>query len=588
MRRAPGDVQLAISDLVQAETRLKQALKQYDALLKDIDEAMYSLDGEIDFKQEQITLVDNAKGTKTDLLAAQMGLKTTQTVMNRGAALTDGLADSIAEAIPKNLIAGLAAGGDVASAARGAAKASFKSIANTVFGLASDASQIAIDGIDFALAKTDMQLELDVLNKELKFEHQQALKDVATMMRKEAPLRIEVYKQREVINQTAGRLQKLIAEGQRVIEQRTVWRKQFAGRATEARYRDMAFRVFRDDAIRQYRSQMDLASRYAYLAASAYDYEANQLNTGANSGQAFLTDIIRHRSPGVVRDGNPLPGVPGLADPLARMSQNFEVLKTQMGFNNPQTETGRFSLRSELFRIRKDTSGNDLWRSTLKKSIVPDLWKVDEFRRFCRPMAPESSGAQPALVIKFPTSVTFGLNFFGWPLAGGDSAYDPSQFATKIRSAGVWFEGYDGHGLAMTPRVYLFPAGADVLRSPDGNNFETRMWRVIDQKLPLPFPIQGSELRDPNYIPSLDSVNGSFTEIRRFSALRAYHDSGSFAESEVSSDSRLIGRSVWNTEWFLIIPGGTFLNNADDGLNRFIDSVEDIKIFFQTYAYSGN
>jgi PAS domain-containing protein len=225
MRRAPGEVQLAISDLVQAETRLKQALKEYDALLKDIDEAMYRLDGEIDFKKEEITLVDNAKGTRTGLLAAQMGFKITQTVMNRGANLTDGLADSIAEAIPKNLIAGLAAGGDIAAPARGAAKASFKSIANTVFGLASDASQVAIDGIDFALAKTDMQLELDILNKELKFEHQQALKDVATMMRQEAPLRIEIYKQREVVNQTASRLQKLIAEGQRIIEQRTVWRR---------------------------------------------------------------------------------------------------------------------------------------------------------------------------------------------------------------------------------------------------------------------------------------------------------------------------------------------------------------------------
>ena len=40
----------------------------------------------------------------------------------------------------------------------------------------------------------------------------------------------------------------------------------------------------------------------------------------------------------------------GLADPLARLNQNFGVLKGQLGFNNPQTETSRFSLRSQLFR----------------------------------------------------------------------------------------------------------------------------------------------------------------------------------------------------------------------------------------------
>ena len=76
-------------------------------------------------------------------------------------------------------------------------------------------------------------------------------------------------------------------------------------------------------------------------------------------------------------------------------------------------------------------------------------------------------------------------------------------------------------------------------------------------------------------------------EIRRFSSFRAYHDAG-FDSTQTTSNSRLIGRSVWNTEWMLIIPGGTFLSNPDQGLDTFINSVSDIKIFFQTYAYSGN
>jgi len=38
----------------------------------------------------------------------------------------------------------------------------------------------------------------------------------------------------------------------------------------------------------------------------------------------------------------------------------------------------------------------------------------------------------------------------------------------------------------------------------------------------------------------------------------------------------------------LIIPGSTLLFNKDVGLNTFINSVDDIKMFFQTYAYSGN
>jgi len=600
-RRAPGSVQEAVSDLVQAETRLKQALKEYDKLLKDIDDQLRGLDGELDLTQETINITEGANKKKTDLMIAARTLKGVQVALNRGESLTDDLADSIAEAIPKNFIAGgfvigglacgggFVAGGDIAAPARGAVKGGFQLTANTVFGIASDVAEIAITGLEGAIETTDMQSGLDITKAQLKYEHQQSLKQIATMMREEAPLRLEIYNQKEVVQQAAGRVQSTLAEGQRIIEERTAWRKQFAGRATELRYKDMAFRIFRNDAVRQYRDQFELAARYVYLAASAYDYESNMIGSEGNSGRAFLTDIIRHRSPGVVRDGAPLAGIPGLADPMARMSANYKVMKTQMGFNNPQTATGKFSLRNELFRLRDGTdNAATLWQAKLKESLVDDLWKIPEFRRYCRPMAPESAGAQPGIVIRFPTTVTFGLNYFGWPLSGGDSAYDPSQFATRIRSAGVWFEGYDGAGMSMTPRVYLVPVGADVLRSPNGSNFETRLWRVVDQKIPLPFPIQQRQLQDPKYSPMLDSLGGSFVEIRKFSSLRAYHDSGDFDPSEASTDSRLIGRSVWNTQWMLVIPGGTLLNDKSKGLETFINSVSDIKLFFQTYAYSGN
>ena len=597
-RRAPGSLQEAVSDLVQAETRLKQALKEYDKLLKDIDEQVTSLDGELDLAAKTVEITQGANKKKEDLMIGLQKLKRIQVMMNRGQAIADRVADGIAEAIPKNfiagatLIAGVAAGGGVTTGGDVAAPARGAILASTIFngfGMASDVAEFGINGLEAAIETTDMQSGLDVANATLKYEHQQNLKQVAAMMREEAPLRLEIYNQKEVVQQAGGRVLSTLAGAQRIIEARTAWRKQFAGRATELRYKDMAFRIFRNDAVRQYRDQFELAARYVYLAASAYDYESNMIGSAGNSGRAFLTDIIRHRSPGVIRDGLPIAGLPGLADPMARMSANYKVMKTQMGFNNPQTETGKFSIRNELFRLR-DGAGDPttLWKAKLKESLVDDLWKLPEFRRYCRPMAPESAGAQPGIVIRFPTTVTFGLNFFGWPLSGGDSAYDPSQYATRIRSAGIWFEGYDGGGMSMTPRVYLVPVGADVLRSPNGSNFETRLWRVVDQKIPLPFPIQQNQLQDPKYSPMLDQSGGSFVEIRKFSSLRAYHDGGNFDPSEASSDSRLVGRSVWNTQWMMVIPGGTLLNDKTKGLDTFINSVSDIKLFFQTYAYSGN
>jgi len=61
----------------------------------------------------------------------------------------------------------------------------------------------------------------------------------------------------------------------------------------------------------------------------------------------------------------------------------------------------------------------------------------------------------------------------------------------------------------------------------------------------------------------------------------------------------LICRSVWNTRWLLIIPGGTLHSDPYEGIQRFIygsivngqrtsNGVSDIKLFFQTYSYSGN
>jgi len=79
-----------------------------------------------------------------------------------------------------------------------------------------------------------------------------------------------------------------------------------------------------------------------------------------------------------------------------------------------------------------------------------------------------------------------------------------------------------------------------------------------------------------------------YLAIRRHSRMRAYPvNAGSDWNAELSTDSRLIGRSVWNSRWLLIIPGSSLLQNADAGLDAFIDSVTDILFTFETYSYEG-
>ncbi len=153
--------------------------------------------------------------------------------------------------------------------------------------------------------------------------------------------------------------------------------------------------------------------------------------------------------------------------------------------------------------------------------------------------------------------------------------------------------------MSNTPRAYLVPVGIDIQRSPTDFFGDVRAFKVLDQVIPAPFTgIGNSELNDRSWIPSVDNLTSSFADIRRFSSLRAYHDNGNFNPNEVNRDSRLIGRSVWNTRWLLIIPAGTLHSNRAEGLERFIDGqlfgnrrngngISDIKIFFETYAFPG-
>jgi hypothetical protein len=113
---------------------------------------------------------------------------------------------------------------------------------------------------------------------------------------------------------------------------------------------------------------------------------------------------------------------------------------------------------------------------------------------------------------------------------------------------------------------------------------KTRSWNVVDQAIPAPFNIGASDLGRPNWIASLDSLSASLTAIRRFSSFRA----GVVDDDPDVNVTRFIGRSVWNSDWILIIPGQTLLDQPNTGLDRLIENITDIQLTFETYGYSGN
>jgi hypothetical protein len=243
-----------------------------------------------------------------------------------------------------------------------------------------------------------------------------------------------------------------------------------------------------------------------------------------------------------------------------------------------------------------------------------------DVKRYCMQIDNGSGEPVPGIVLTFSTEIADGMNLFGQPLAPGDHNFNSSSFATKIFAVGVDLDGYigmdnptpgntsggqsppdptlDPNALAATPYIYLIPAGADSMRSPPLGDVSTvRTWNVQDLAIPLPFNISGSDFSSAPFYTAADSLSEPLFAVRKNQAFRPVSTTDAFNTSiyvgtslapSQYTNQRLIGRSVWNTKWKIVIPGKTLLNDPNDGLNRFIRSVKDVKLYFVTYSYAGN
>ena len=125
----------------------------------------------------------------------------------------------------------------------------------------------------------------------------------------------------------------------------------------------------------------------------------------------------------------------------------------------------------------------------------------------------------------------------------------------------------------------------DITASSDGRtvsaDWVTRVAKVID----IPFCVAGG-------IRSLDDARRLLhSGADKVSLNTAAVADPAFFYSLIPQEftnSRLIGRSVWNGQWKVVIPAYTLLADEQDGLNRFVRSVKDIQLFLRTYSHSGN
>ena len=610
-RAQVGRIQQALLDSYQAQMALMES-NQKQQILNTRFKREYQL------FNEMVTMHLDSQSKRTDATEDIKEMQQTQATLNSLADFADtiangaySIADAFQAAVPEN--AGLAF--SVGSPAKGGIKLA-GAIAQTVSTLIASSERTAANALDPKLTEKVMNFDKDLESLGFSYEEKQQLYEFEQLYRDLLLSHFEVANLVTDYQRSNEALRNVLVEGQNLLADRETFRQRAAAVVNGYRTKDLTFRTFRNEALEQYRTLYDLAGRYTYLAAKSYDYETGLL--GTTTGQKVIANIVASRALGDLSGDQPQAtvstlGDAGLAGTLAQLNADFSVAEGRLGINNPDPYGTLFSLRGELFRIRTDeasTSDDDAWKQTLQQNVVADLLADADVARYCNNLKKPDGSRVPGIVISFGSSIDQSANFFGLPGAAGDHAYSPSSYATKISSAGIVLDGYVGmdpyaigtpgaggpassaaNALRATPYVYLIPCGSDrMLAPPLGDTNTLRSWTVHDQALPLPYNLGASAFNTTNFF----NANGTLSEQpwiqRKHQAFRPVSDPAFFYSSIPAeyTNTRLIGRSVWNTQWKIVIPAYSLLSDEQEGLNRFIASVKDIQLFLRTYSNSGN
>jgi hypothetical protein len=615
-RASPGQIQTGVSDLLLARLEMYQALEDYSGLKDDMDAAVVVFKSTLTRNSDQMANLRHYQAAFTTIEVIEQALASAQLILEAVKETAEAAAEAAAEAPPA--VVGLAS--DATSGIRAAIKGAIVGVGGGL-----SASIIAAEIAQKITAQTKSSLERvqEMEQESIAWaqEYQQLVYDLRESLNGMVDGQSALDAAIRRYDQAQRNLRAQIASGDRLQAERETFRKRSAALIQGYRTKDLGFRAFRDESLEKYKQLLDLSARYSYLAATAYDYETGLLNpTGSSTAAAFMDKVVKARSPGVMTDGVPQfggsnAGDPGLAGALAQMNTDWAVVKSRLGFNNPDRYRTTFSLRAENYRVLTTSDGDAAWREILLAARRDNLMDDADAARHCLNLGLTSGLAVPGFILEFTTTVAPGYNFFGQPLAGGDSTFSATSFATKIRASGIAFAGYvgmvgpsstasvtasigattppdpftaftDSTALSATPYIYLVPSGIDSMRSPLGNGTVVRTWSVIDQAIPLPFNIGGSDFATAKSWTSNRSLTEAYT-LRQHQAFRAVPDGTVFSDSAGFTNARLIGRSVWNSRWKIVIPGETLLNDPKKGMQIFIDTVKDIKLHFESYSTAG-
>ena len=342
-RQAAGELQQKINQMLQQEAQVASAIGAWDALQGGIVRALRLANAKLDMMAN--IRLKNELFSRLKLIVSDIikGIEGVMSVLEEADKTVTKTTYAIQAAIPRNLPTGGVAvsPGDALAPVRGGI--SFTSVGVTAgIGAGLAAAKITELFIEMGLELTENELELFEKREENAMAAKEMFVEIENLLGDEPIKRIEIFKEIQALREMSDEYRALLDQGARLIDERAAFNKRVAAQTQRNRYQDMTFRVSRNHALQTYRSAFDLAARYAYLAAKAYDYELNLDPADPGSPSAIFSDIMRARSVGKFENGDPGDayfGSGGLAEALAWLKANYEVQKNQLGFMNPPNGT---------------------------------------------------------------------------------------------------------------------------------------------------------------------------------------------------------------------------------------------------------
>jgi len=254
-RRAQGELQLAYSDILQLQLKFKKGAAQYDQLIWEIEGDAENIKQDIlrrattkEKKEAYNTFVKIADGSIAAIKTVKAGIEIVKGVI-------DDIEQMTSKSVPEILgvIAGVAAGTimDPSPMLKGPAMG-IKIVAKAALNAILQTVDVAEMWVDYAKDYAQMDLESALDDIADKFEVFEQADSLQGKMRTERELRIELYELEEAVIEAVERYKAALAKGERILQERTSFRMQTAASIQNYRYNDMAFRIFRNDALQKY------------------------------------------------------------------------------------------------------------------------------------------------------------------------------------------------------------------------------------------------------------------------------------------------------------------------------------------------